>query len=338
MIRRRWAWVAILAVAAGVALGGAANAAAETLTGAGSTLIEPLLSDWSAGWLAATGNSVSYSAAGSLAGINAVSSRSVDFGASDAPLSQPQATSCNGCVMIPWAVSATAVGFHLSGVSVLKLTGKVLAEIYLGQIKNWSNSQIKALNPGQHLPNRKITVIFRKDGSGDTYAFTQYLAAVSGAWSSRVGHGTSVSFPTGVAGTGNGGVTALLSNINGGIAYVAASYLLQFGLGAAAIQNAAGKFEYPNLANIKSAADSVTAIPPNNAISIVNPPKSAKIAYPISTFTYAIVPQNTSKPLLLQSLISYALTTGQAFGAKLDFPPIPQIVLRRAETALGSLT
>lgn len=276
-----------------MATGSTASAMAATLTGAGSTLVAPLEADWDTGWQSATGNSVSYSAVGSSSGITDVSQRAVDFGASDAPMTTSQLTTCNQCVQIPWALSATAVGFHLNGISTLKLSGKLLAEIYLGQITNWDNGQIMALNKGIKLPNRKISVIFRSDGSGDTYAFSNFLYSVSHAWASRLGPpGTTVSFPVGVGGKGNGGVTALLSNTNGAIAYVAASYLLQFGgLGAVAVENAAGNFEYPNLKNIANAAAAVNFIPASNAMSIVNPPKTAKIAYPISTFTYAIVPR-----------------------------------------------
>ena len=326
-------------VIAGMVTGAAAPAMAASLSGAGSTLVAPLEADWSSGWHSATGNSVSYTAVGSAAGITAISSGQVDFGASDAPLSAAQETACSHCLQIPWALSATAVGFHVKGDSTLKLTGKVLAEIYLGQIRNWDNAQIKALNTGVKLPNLRIEVIFRSDGSGDTYAFTQYLTDISHTWAHKVGYGTGVTFPTGVGGKGNAGVTAILTNTNGGIAYIAASYLLSFGgLGAAQIENADGNFEYPNLKNISSAAASVHSIPAGNALSIVDPPKSAKTAYPISTFTYVIIPQNTSKASLLTSWILYALTTGQAFGNRIDFPRIPTIVLKRGENTLATLT
>jgi phosphate transport system substrate-binding protein len=330
---------AAAAAAASMAAVAPAGATAATLTGAGSTLLAPLESDWNTGWQSATGNSVSYAPVGSAAGITDISQRSVDFGASDAPMTAAQQTACNGCVQIPWALSATAVGFHLNGISTVKLSGKVLAEIYLGQITNWDNGQIKALNKGVKLPSKKISVIYRGDGSGDTYAFTRFLSDVSHTWASKYSYGTTVSFPVGVSAKGNGGVTALLTNTDGGIAYVAASYLLSFGgLGAVAVENAAGNFEYPNLKNITSAAASVTSIPSDNAVPIIDPPRSAKIAYPISTFTYVIVPQNTSKAPLLKSWIAYALTTGQEFGSKLDFPPVPAVVLARDQSALASLT
>ena len=336
--RRSSVRLTVAAVVASLAGAVSANAMAASLSGAGSTLVAPLESDWNIGWQSATGHSVAYTAVGSATGITEISGRLVDFGASDAPLTPAQQTACHGCLQIPWALSATAVGFHLNGVSRMKLTGKVLAEIYLGQITSWDDAQIRALNQGVKLPHRKITVVFRTDGSGDTYAFTQYLSAVSHAWATRLGHGTTASFPTGVGGKGNGGVTAILTNTNGAIAYVAASYLLGFGgLGAVAIENAAGRFEYPNLRNIKSAASAIHSIPADNAIPIVNPPKSAKIAYPISTFTYAIVPSSTNKAGLLASFITYAVTTGQQFGAKLDFPRIPSIVLKRDQSTLAGL-
>jgi phosphate transport system substrate-binding protein len=336
---KRLVCLSAAAVVASMATGVTASASAASLSGAGSTLVAPLEALWNQGF-ASTGNSVSYAAVGSGTGITDITSGLVDFGASDAPLSAAQQAACASCVQIPWALSATAVGFHLNGVSTLKLTGKVLAEIYLGQITTWNNKQIKNLNKKVHLPGRKITVIFRSDGSGDTYAFTNYLSHVSGAWTSKVGPAaTTVGFPTGIGGKGNSGVTAILANTNGGIAYVAASYLIQQGgLGAVAMQNAAGNYEFPNLKNISSAAAAFPSVPANNAVSIVNPPRSAKIAYPISTYTYVIVPKNTAKASLLKSWISYALTTGQAFGAKLDFAPIPSSILTAANNTLNSLT
>jgi phosphate transport system substrate-binding protein len=325
-------------VVASMATGVTASASAASLSGAGSTLVAPLEALWNQGW--PPGSAVSYAAVGSGTGITDITNGLVDFGASDAPLSAAQQSACPQCVQIPWALSATAIGFHLNGISGVQMTGKVLAEIYLGQITNWNNSQIKKLNKKVHLPNRKITVIYRSDGSGDTYAFAKYLSHVSGAWTSKVGPpATTVGFPTGIGGKGNSGVTALLANTNGGIAYIAASYLKQAGgLGAVALKNAAGRFEYPQLANIQAAGNSVTSVPANNAVSIVDPPASAKAAYPLSTFTYVIVPKNTGKAALLRSWITYALTTGQAFGANLDFATIPHAVLTAAKNTLAGLT
>lgn len=336
---KRLVFLSAAAVVASMATGVTASAMAASLTGAGSTLIFPLEQKWAAGFQSSTGNSVNYSSVGSGTGITDISNRLVDFGASDAPLTPAQAASCKGCVQIPWALTGIAVAFHLRGVTTLKLTGPVLAKIYLGQITNWNNSAIKKLNKGVKLPNRKITVVFRSDGSGDTYGFTNYLSHVSSTWSSKVGYATAVSFPAGIGGKGNAGVTAIVSNTNGSIGYITAAYLIQAGgLGAAAIENSAGKFEYPNLKNIENATASVRSVPAGNALPIVDPPKRDKIAYPISTFTYVIVPQNTPKASLLTKWITYALTTGQAFGAALDFAPIPAVVLNAATNTLNSLT
>jgi len=328
--------VAALVGLAGTALTGTALAAG-TLSGAGSTLVAPLEAEWAQNFLSRDGVTVNYAAVGSGTGIADISSRLVDFGASDAPLTPAQAAGCNGCVQIPWALSATGVGFNVGGVRHLHLSGGVLAGIYLGQITNWDAPQIAALNKGVRLPNLKITPIFRSDGSGDTYAFTNYLSHISGGWAHSVGTSTSVSFPTGVGGKGNSGVTAILESTNGSIAYVAVSYLIAHSLPAAAIKNADGKFEYPNLANIENAAQTVKHVPATNALSIVDPPKGAKIAYPISTFTYVIVPQHPAQAALLKQWILYAMGAGQSFGPSLDFAKIPSAVLKAGKRTVGTL-
>jgi phosphate transport system substrate-binding protein len=337
--RKKLVYLAVAALATcGTTAFTATALAAGSLSGAGSTLVAPLEAEWATGFQNKTGNSVSYAAVGSGTGITDVSQRLVDFGASDAPFNPTQAAACHGCVQIPWALSATAIGFHLNGFNQkLHLTGSVIAKIYLKQITNWSSPAIKSLNPGEHLPNLTITPIFRTDGSGDTYAFTQYLSSVSGAWKGRVGFGTAVGFPTGVGQKGNSGVTTQLQSTNGGIAYIAASYLIAHGVPAARVRNAAGRYEPPNLTDIENAGQTVKHVPSSNAVSIVNPPKSAKIAYPISTFTYAIVPRGASKKGLLKQFINYALTTGQHFGAALDFAPIPKVVLNAGKRAANSL-
>jgi phosphate transport system substrate-binding protein len=324
---------AVIAVGASSGFTASAGAATTQLTGAGSTLVQPLVAIWASNFASKTGISVNYQGVGSGTGITDISQGLVDFGASDAPLNPTQAAGCSSCVMIPWALSATGVGYNVAGVGhKLHLSGPVLAGIYLGQITNWNDSRIKAINKGINLPNLKITPIFRSDGSGDTYAFTNYLSKVSGAWASRVSFGTSVQFPTGVSGKGNSGVAAVLESTNGSIAYVAVSYLIAHKLPAAAIKNAGGKFEYPNLTNIENAAQTIKHVPGNGALSIVNPPKSAKIAYPISTFTYVIAPTTAPNAPELKQFIKYALGAGSALGENLDFAPLPKAV-KKADTA-----
>jgi len=322
----------IVGVIAGVAclapgLASPAGASAYSLTGAGSTLIAPLETLWAEDFNRKYNDSITYAAVGSGAGIAQISARSVDFGASDAPLTPAQAEACKGCVQIPWALSATGIGFNLPVIRSLHLTGPVLAGIFLGTITNWNSPAITKLNKGVSLPNLKITPVFRSDGSGDTFVFTDYLSRVSPTWKSQVGFATTVTFKSGVGGKGNAGVTALVSSTSGSIGYISASYLIAHGLPGAAIQNAAGRFEYPNLGPIEEAAKSIKHVPANNEMHIVNPPKKYKKAYPLSTFTYAIVPKGAAQKAALGSWIYYAMTGGQAFGAQLDFAPIPKVVL-----------
>ncbi|MFN8163467.1 MAG: extracellular solute-binding protein [Solirubrobacterales bacterium] len=175
------------------------------------------------------------------------------------------------------------------------------------------------------------------DGSGDTYAFTNYLSKISPAWRSEVGYATSVGFKAGVGAKGNSGVTSTVVKTPGSIGYISASYLIAAGIPAVAVQNKAGNYELPNLADIESAASAVKSLPASNAISITNPPKKAKTAYPISTFTYAIVPHNAAQKGFLQQFLNYCITKGQAYGAALDFAPLPRVVLNAAKSAIGSL-
>ena len=314
-----------------------AVAVAAGLTGAGSTLVQPLMAHWTSDFGHRTGITVVYSGVGSGAGIQQISARTVSFGASDAPLTGAQRSACHGCVQVPWALTATAVGYHLNGVRGLHLTGPVLAKIYLGQITNWDSSQIRKLNKHKRLPNLKITPVYRSDGSGDTYAFTDFLSRESSSWKSRVGNATAVNFPAGVGQKGNSGVTAAVAGTNGAVGYIAASYLILHGVPAAALQNSAGNYEYPNLSNITDAARSVSRVPGNNELHIVDPPSTYSTAYPLSTFTYAIVPTVSSSAGNLARFIRYAVGTGQRFGPALDFSPLPNVVKKAALKTAKSL-
>lgn len=316
----------------------AAAASAATLSGAGSTLVAPIEAEWAAAWAQSTGNtSPTYQAVGSGAGLTDIGKGLVDFGGSDAPLSA-STTPCNGCFQIPWALTATGVSWNVPGISHLHLSGPVLAKIYQGQITNWSNPAITSLNRGEHFPNLAITPIHRSDGSGDSYAFTDFLSSVSPSWRSSIGRATKPAFPTGPGGTGNGGMVTVLQQTRGGIAYVAVSYLISHRLPAAAIENQARKFEVPNLRNISNAAAAGHEAG-NGEIHIVNPSRRAKIAYPISTFTYAIL--QPTDPLgnggLLQQFVKYALGPGQAFGPALDFVPLPRNIKAADEAAANRI-
>jgi phosphate transport system substrate-binding protein len=335
--------LALIAVAATALLTVAAAGAKSndtTITGAGSSFVSPLVSVWTPALGSAFGYTLQYSAVGSGAGIAAITSRQVDFGASDAPLTPDQATACKDCVQIPWALSATSIAYNVPGAPVhLNLDGATISKIFLGQITNWNDSAIAALNKGANLPDLKITPIYRSDGSGTTYNFTDYLSSVSGEWKSKVGNSTSVQFPTGLGARGSSGVAGLVSRTSGGITYVDVAFALKNHIRFAAVRNRAGKFLYPSLRRITAAADAFPKVPASNEMHIVDPPKSAPLAYPISTFTYVIVPQQTAHAAELRKLIFWALTQGQKpqYTAKLLFAPLTKPVLVASEKTLKTI-
>lgn len=274
------------------------------------------------------GVTITYGPIGSGGGIEQVTNRTVDFGASDAPLSPEQQSSCKGCLQVPWALGGTSIPYNVAGAPQhLKLTGEVLANIYLGKVRLWNDPSIAKLNPGVNLPALRITPIYRSDSSGTTYNLTDYLSKVSPEWKAKVGTGTAVNFPAGVGGKGSSGVAAALSRAKGGITYVDAAYSIQSNFAYAALRNRAGSFELPNTAAVAAAAQAVETIPPDNTISIVDPPASAAHAYPLSTFTYAIVPERSGKADLLKPFLLYTVTDGQQFAPPLEFAKLPQKIV-----------
>jgi phosphate transport system substrate-binding protein len=322
-------------VATTAALAGGSAKKAGVLSGAGATFPFPLISQWQKDYESKTGTKINYNPIGSGGGIAAITARTVDFGASDAPLTPDQFAACKGCVQIPWALSSTSIIYNLPSVpNNLKLTGPVIANIYLGKITAWNAPAIKALNPKVDLPSTKITAVFRSDGSGTTYNFTDYLSAVSGEFKSKVGNSTQVNFPVGIGGRGSSGLAGVVKNTEGGIGYVDIAYALANHIKFASVRNAAGKFITPGLRAIGAAGATVKKVPGNNEMHIVNPGKASPLAYPICTFTYVLLPTKTDKAPELRKFVFYALTAGQKFGPKLLFVPIPHVVLFAAEKTL----
>jgi phosphate transport system substrate-binding protein len=297
------------------------------------------MSQWQSKYNEEKGVTVTYGAIGSGGGIEQITARTVDFGASDAPFTSSQAAACKGCVQIPWSLAAVAVAYNVKGVpNGLHLTGPVISDMYLGKIKTWNAPQIAKLNPGVKLPSTKITPVYRTDGSGDTYAFTDYLSKISPQWKSQVGSATQVHFPTGLGGKGSSGVAGVLTSTNGSLTYLTLAYVLSNKLDTADVENAAGKFVAPNISSISAAAKTLTSVPANNKISITNPPASASGAYPISTFTYALVPEKTPKASELKAFINWAVgPTGQSFAPKLEFAPLPAKVVSAAQSTTAKL-
>jgi phosphate transport system substrate-binding protein len=320
--------VAVLVFGASFA---AASSSGGSLKGAGSTFVYPLVSQWQANYKNA---SITYGQVGSGAGIAAITARTVDFGASDAPLTSDQAKACKGCQQIPWALSATSIPYHVPGVDYgLKLTGPILANIYLGHITKWSDKRIKKLNPGVKLPDLKITPVYRSDASGTSFNFTDYLSHVSTEFKNRIGTNTQPSFPHGIGGRGSSGLAGVVSRTDGAIGYVDVAYALKFKFTIAKIQNKAGKFQLPGLRGIAAAAATIKKVPKNGFLSIVNPSKSQAKAYPICTFTYVIVPLKANKASTLKQFISWAITGGQKYGPALKFLPLPNVV-QKADRAM----
>ena len=333
--------VGVLAVAAAVfvAAGATAKSSGQSLKGAGSSFVSPLVLTMVQPYESATGVHVDYNPIGSGGGIAAIQARQVDFGASDAPMTPDQFNGCNGCVQIPWQASGTSIAYNLQGVSPhLKITGPVLANIYLGKVKKWNDASLKKLNPGVNLPDTDITPIWRSDASGTTYNVTDYMSKVSPAFKSKVGVGTQVNFPTGVGGRGSSGVSAVLSRTNGGIIYVDVAFATTNHFKFFAVKNRSGKYQLPGSAQIKAAMNTVKKITPDNKISIVDP-AGAPQAYPISTFTYIILPLKSDNAAALRKYVFWAMTNGvKKYGPKLRFVQVPPKVLSASERTLKRVT
>jgi phosphate transport system substrate-binding protein len=319
--------------------GGSSNA---PLTGAGSTLVAPIMSKWQKAFDEETETTVTYGAIGSGGGIDQITARTVDFGASDAPLTSDQFKEANEqgeVVQIPWALSGTVPAYNVEGAPEnLKLNGEVLADIYLGKITSWNDPAIAKLNPGASLPSTKITPVYRTDGSGDTYAFTNFLSTVDPEWKEKVGTSTQVKFPTGQGGDGNDGVSAAISGTDGAIGYVGLAYALSNELSMPLVENSAGNFPEPGVKSVEAAADAVSTINKDNSISLAKLPTSAKNAYPISTYTYVIAPLESEKAESLKEFISWVISPkGQEFGPDLDFAPLPKQVVAADKKAIAKI-
>jgi phosphate transport system substrate-binding protein len=341
--------LALLAAIVGTALLSAAAASAATITGAGSSLVNPLVQEWIPALGTAYGYSVTYASVGSGTGISDISAGSVDFGASDAPMTTTQAAGCAGCIEVPWVLTATTLSYNIPGApNDLHLDGAVIDDIYLGTITNWNDPRIQALNPKFTLPNLSITPVHRSDGSGDTYAFTNYLSDISPSWASSIGYATTVAWPGGVGASGNSGVAGVIASTAGAIGYISAAYTLPNHLTVAAVQNAAGYYATPGLRNIEAAAaaftkENSTTFTVNSTgveIHIVDPPKSAKTAYPISTYSNIIFQQQSPVATELRHIIYWALTVGdKTYGPKLIFAPsLPTPVLTAVEKTLKGVS
>ena len=315
------------------------------LTGAGSTFDNPLFSQMFAPAnypQSKCGTNVNYQSVGSGAGINQLLAHTVDFGATDSPMTDAQlAQSASGAIIhIPVTLGAVAISYNLTGISGhLNMTPDIIAGMYLGKITSWDDASIKTANPGITLPHQTITVVHRSDGSGTTSIFTHYLSAVSSSWSSKVGAGTTVNWPVGVGGKGSAGVAAAIKSTAGAVGYVELAYVLQNNLPYASVQNANGKSVLPSLDGAKTDAANVTNIPADLRFFIVNAPGDT--SYPISGFSWVIVYQhqsNVNKGEAIANLLWWMTHQGQQFATPLNYVPLPDTIVSKDEAQIKSMT
>lgn len=315
-------------------------ATAVSLTGAGATFPYPLYTKWISEFSKSNPNvRLNYQSIGSGGGIRQITERTVDFGASDAAMTDEQLQKTPGLMHIPTCLGSVALAYNVEGIdSGLKLGRDVVAGIFLGTIKKWNDPAIASKNPGVALPDKPISSVHRSDGSGTTKIFVDYLSAISESWKSGPGTGTSVKWPDGLGGKGNEGVSALVSSTPGSIGYVELAYATQNKLKTAAVENASGAFVTPSLEATSAAAKGI-ALPEDFRVVIVNSPEPS--SYPIAGFTYVLVYKDQTdakRGKALLEFLSWALSsTGQGFTAGLHYGALPEGVRTRALQALGGV-
>jgi phosphate transport system substrate-binding protein len=326
------------AVAASTASSGVA------LTGAGATFPYPLYSKWFDAYAAKTGVKINYQSIGSGGGIRQLSEQTVDFGATDAPMSDAELAKAKGGPILhfPTAIGAVVITYNLPVVTApLALTGDVVAAIYQGAITHWNDPRIAALNGGIALPATDILVVHRSDGSGTSYVFTDYLSAVSPAWAAKPGKGKEVQWPVGIGAKGNEGVAGQVRQSPGAIGYVELAYATQNHMATARLKNASGELVAPTIESVTAAAAGAAAKLPAKTdyrVSIVNAQGAG--VYPISSFTWIIVYAKQSDAAKKQTLVDFlrwALTDGQAMEAALDYAPLPEAMGTKLVERLGEL-
>ena len=322
------------AAAAVLAAGAAVPAAAVDISGAGATFPYPVYAKWAEAYKQKTGVGMNYQSIGSGGGIKQIEAKTVDFGASDKPL-EPKELDANGLLQFPMIMGGVVPVVNVEGIAAgqLKLSGAVLANIYLGTVKKWDDPSIKALNPGLKLPDRAISVVHRSDGSGTTFIFTHYLSEVSPAWKKNVGEDASVAWPTGVGGKGNEGVASYASRINGAIGYVEYAYALQNKLAYVLLQNKAGKFVKPSAESFQAAAANADwAKAPGFYVLLTDQPGAE--SWPITGASFILIYKNQAKPDVAAEVLKFfnwAYHNGGAMASQLDYVPLPDAVIKLVE-------
>ncbi|MCA0404586.1 MAG: phosphate ABC transporter substrate-binding protein PstS [Proteobacteria bacterium] len=319
-------------VAAALGFSGVAQAA--DITGAGATFPFPIYAKWAEAYKASSGNGLNYQSIGSGGGIRQIKAKTVDFGASDMPLKGEDLAKDN-LAQFPTVMGAVVPVVNIEGIKPggLKLTGQLVAEIYGGTVTKWTDAKIAALNPGVKLPDSNITVVYRSDGSGTTFVFTEYLSRVSADWKAKIGANTSVQFPVGVGGKGNEGVSASVKQIANSIGYVEFAYAKQNALSHALVQNADGQFPEPGMKSIQAAAANADWDSAPGFGILLNNQKGAD-AWPITSATFILMHKNAEKPEQAKEALKFfawAYKDGDKLAADLEYVPLPANVKAKVQ-------
>jgi phosphate transport system substrate-binding protein len=306
-----------------------------TLNGAGATFPYPMYSKWFSEYHKAHPEvEINYQSIGSGGGIRQVLAGTVDFGASDGPMTDEQLAQAKTKILhVPTVLGADVPAYNIPGVTAeLKFTPEALAGIFLGKITNWNDKAIASANPDVKLPNDQIIVIHRSDGSGTTYIWTDYLSKISADWQSQAGKGTSVKWPVGLGGKGNEGVAGMIRQMQGSIGYIELIYAIQNKIPYGVVKNAAGNFVKASLDSVTAAAASAPKMPADFRVSITNAP--GKDAYPISSFTWLLIPaqsKDAAKGKILSDLLTWIVNDGQRMTADLAYAPLPESVAAKVK-------
>lgn len=314
------------------------SVAQTTLNGAGATFPNPIYTKWFAEYNKLHPQiQINYQSIGSGGGIRQVIAGTVDFGASDGPMTDDMLKEAKIKILhIPTVLGADVPAYNIPGVTAeLKFTPEALAGIFLGKITKWNDKAITSVNPGVNLPDKDIIVVHRSDGSGTTYIWTDYLSKVSSDWQSQVGKGTSVKWPIGLGGKGNEGVAGSIRQLAGSIGYVELIYAVQNNISYGSVKNAAGNFEKASLEGVTAAAASAPKMPADFRVSITDAP--GKDAYPISSFTWLLIPAQSKDPAkgkILADFLSWMVTDGQKMTSALSYAPLPDSVVQKVKEAI----
>lgn len=338
--------LAKLAAAAAIVLAPLAAFADVKLTGAGATFPKPLYDRWVAEYSAKNpGVMIDYQGGGSGAGIKGITEKTIDFAGSDAPMSKSELEKLGGAevVHIPTVAGAVVAAYNLPGVTDLKLSGPVLADIYAGKIAKWNDAKIAQLNPGMTLPDTAITPVYRTDGSGTNFVFTSYLSEVSPTFKSAVGMGKQVKFPSGQGGKGSDGVTAVVQSTPGAVGYVELNFAVNNNLSHAMMQNKAGKFVKASPESVSAAGKGSMAEMMGDSLACDIWNADGEMAYPIAAYTYVIVYKDLNylkdkeKAAALAKFIKWSVGDGQQQAASMSYAPLAPEVKAKIDAQLGKM-